>query len=292
MSVSVRHPGPMAAERVRVARSRAEPLSLRLAPGVPLDEAVAAAFARAGHEGGYLLISDAPVERLAYVIPAASPDEAHAAWYSAPRHLGGPGLIAEAGVVVGRHDGAPFLHCHGLWRAEGREPVMGHLLACGTRLSRAVTAAAWAFPDARFERLPDAETNFDLFTPRQTSAAPGAAALLMRVAPNEDLGDALARACREHGVERARVHGIGSIVGARFADGTELRSFATELLIRDGRVNLRADPPCRLDIAIVGMDGAHHEGRLASGCPVCVTAEIVAVPDGLGARPDPRGSAP
>ena len=280
MIASIRHPGPVAAERVRAARSRAEPLSLRLAAGVPLDRAVAAAFAEAGHDGGYLTLSDAAVERLAYVIPAASPDGAHAAWYSAPRNLAGPGGIEEAGVVVGRHAGAPFLHCHGLWRAEGGPPVMGHLLADGTRLARPATVAAWAFPDARFEREPDAETHFELFTPRQISAAPEGAALLVRIAPNEDLCDALVGACREHDVERACVHGIGSVIGARFADGTELRSYATELLIREGRLDLAADPPCRLDIAIVGMDGAHREGRLAPGRnPICVTAEIVIVPE-------------
>ncbi len=280
MIARIRHPGPAAAERVRVARSRAEPLSLRLAAGRPLDETVAAAFAQAGHDGGYLLLSDAAVERLAYVIPAASPDGAHAAWYSAPRKLDGPGRIEAAGVVVGRHRGAPFLHCHGLWRAEDGPLLMGHLLADGTRLARPATAAAWALPDARFERETDAETRFELFTPRPTSASPDGPALLMRIAPHEDLCEALVRTCREHGVERARVHGIGSVIGARFADGTELASHATELLIRDGRVDLAADPPCRLDIAVVGMDGAHREGRLSPGRnPVCVTAEIVVVRD-------------
>ena len=280
MIPSIRHPGPAAAERVRVAPSRAEPLSLRLAAGLPLDRAVAAAFAEAGHDGGYLLLSDAPVERLAYVVPAASPDGAHAAWYSAPRSLAGPGRIEEAGVVVGRHRGAPFLHCHGLWRADDGPPAMGHLLAEGTRLARPATVAAWGFPDARFEREPDAETNFELFTPRATSAARDGPALLMRIAPHEDLCDAVARTCRARGVERGRIHGIGSVIGARFADGTEMASYATELLIRDGRVDLAADPPCRLDIAIVGMDGAHREGRLAPRRnPVCVTAEIVVVPE-------------
>ena len=289
MIARIRHPGPVAAERVHVARSRAEPLSLRLAAGVPLDQAVAAAFAQAGHDGGYLTLSDAAVERLAYVIPAASTDGAHAAWYSAPRSLGGPGRIEAAGVVVGRHAGAPFLHCHGLWRAEGGPPVMGHLLADGTRLARAATVAARAFPDARFERLPDAETNFELFTPRQTSAAPEGAALLVRIAPNEDLCEALVRVCREHGIERGRIHGIGSVIGARFADGTELRSYATELLIREGRLDLAADPPCRLDIAIVGMDGAHREGRLVPGRnPVCVTAEIVVAPERAQGRAEAR----
>ena len=55
-------------------------------------------------------------------------------------------------------------------------------------------------------------------------------------------------------------------------------SYASELLIRDGRIEVGTSEP-RLDVSVVAMDGTIFEGRLVHGDnPVCVTFELVILP--------------
>lgn len=70
-----------------------------------------------------------------------------------------------------------------------------------------------------------------------------------------------------------RFEGIGSLVGTAFVDGREIDSYATEILILDGRLH---DDTLALEIAAVGFDGRGHTGRLATGRnAICVTAEVL-----------------
>ena len=75
------------------------------------------------------------------------------------------------------------------------------------------------------------------------------------------------------------MHGLGSIIGAHFADGRILDSFATELLITKGSVDLTdhtAD--VSLDITLVGFDGNFKSGVLKpQSNPVLITAEITMI---------------
>ena len=83
--------------------------------------------------------------------------------------------------------------------------------------------------------------------------------------------------CRDGGIGRASILGIGSLNGARFESGLEMESYASEFLITGGRLEETPDGArVRLDIAVVDMDGAIFHGRLVRGQnPVCVTAELV-----------------
>src|SRR5690606_25668520 len=92
------------------------------------------------------------------------------------------------------------------------------------------------------------------------------------IRPNEDVCLAIEAVCRENHVERAVVVGIGSLIGAKFGDGANVPSYATEVLVRDGRIEQTPDGPrCYLDIVVVGMDGAIAAGVAERGRnPVCI----------------------
>ena len=89
-----------------------------------------------------------------------------------------------------------------LWRS----PTPRRISSCSARLPRGTTA-------------------------RETSSR----AFALRLRPNQDFAGALETFCRERGISRARIHGgVGSTIGARFADGRSVEPFATELAITSG----------------------------------------------------------
>ena len=77
----------------------------------------------------------------------------------------------------------------------------------------------------------------------------------------------------------AKLHGgVGSTIGARFADGRIVEPFATELVIRSGVIAAGAGGAleAELDIALVDYTGGLAEGRLERGDnPVLMTMELV-----------------
>lgn len=252
--------------------------TLVLHGGLSVNEAVARAFAEARLDGGFLRLNGARISPLRYVIPAAS-DGLHAAWYSETFTPEGSIMIEEAGVIAGRRDGERFLHCHGIWRLADGSRRAGHLLPHDSIIDRNVSVEAFGVVGATFDAQEDAETAFKLFAPCVTSGRGGEGnrAILCAVRPNQDINLAIEALCREHGVGQAKVHGIGSLIGADFEEGTHVASYATEVLIRRGWVEPTADGPrCRLDIALVDMDGAISEGFLVRGQnPICVTFELL-----------------
>ncbi|TJW84584.1 MAG: DUF296 domain-containing protein, partial [Mesorhizobium sp.] len=94
---SIRHPGPIASERFAAMPCAAAPLTLRLKAGSSINEAVAQALADAGFGGGYIRLRNARVDPMCYVIPAASPDGTHAAWYSDTFAPEGITVVEDAG---------------------------------------------------------------------------------------------------------------------------------------------------------------------------------------------------
>jgi predicted DNA-binding protein with PD1-like motif len=186
--------------------------------------------------------------------------------------------IVRAAAIVGVRDGNPFLHCHGIWDTAGGRRA-GHMLAPMTTVAEATEVSGIGFREATFRAMPDPETNFTLFEPVQTGEA-GRGALLAKVRPNQDISLAVEEICSRHGITSANVHGIGSLNGVRFADGTEVPSYATEVLIRRGSVRtVDGRPQARLDIDVVDMDGGIFSGELVRGDnPVCVTFELVIEP--------------
>lgn len=280
---SVTHPGPKETERLPFAQSRGRAVTLALRGGQDLQSAIAAALSDVGLLSGWLELETVSVDALAYVIPDKAPTAETVAWYSQTHRLRAPGLIHHLGLVVGQADGGLFLHGHGSWSETDGAARFGHLLFAETMLAQDVIARGFLLDNACFERLPDAESNFSLFKPKSLSqpASNEADFALLRMLPNEDLALGLDAVCARLGWRQARVHGLGSLVGADFEDGRLLDSFATEFVIRDALAHGHGmtDPGQHSgpEIVIVGeAGGAGLRGRVTRGAnPVLVTAEIL-----------------
>jgi predicted DNA-binding protein with PD1-like motif len=215
-------------------------------------------------------------------MPAASRDGVHVAWYSDVIAPEGPVDLVECVASVGERDGKPFIHCHGRWRtADGMR--MGHMLAPNCRVVAPIAVTGIGFARATFRGMPDSETLFTLFEPVAVDETreSGVPALLVRVRPNVDICVAIESVCREHGIAGADVFGIGSLNEVHFADRTWMRSHATELLVRRGRVaTIETELRASLDIAVVDIGGNIAAGEILRGDnPVCVTFELAIVPD-------------
>lgn len=276
----IRQPGPPAQERAVVVEGRGRPLTLSLAAGLPLVEAVSRAFAIHGFTGGTVDVSGLSLAPFAYVMPALSTTPDHAAFYSERFEPDGITRLEAGAMTFGRRDGAPFFHCHALWQeADGRRNG-GHILPDGTVLAADAQVQAFGFAGGIFEANPDPETGFKLFGPVVDPAAggEGTRAFAVRLRPNQDFAGALEAFCRARGLASARIHGgVGSTIGAAFVGGPTIVPFATEVFltgatVRDGTGGLVADLPAGL----VDYTGGLAGGRLARGDnPVLMTFELI-----------------
>ncbi len=267
----LKHPGPRAADRRQAVRTRLKPLEATLAAGRTVMDEVGALFAAQDCKGGVLWLDGAACDPMRFVLPAYAQDDQHAAYYSETHAPEGPVTIGAATASVGWRDGAPFLHCHGQWQG-AFGAAMGHLLPFDSTLAADARVRGLGATDAWFEGLPDAETNFTLFA-AAGDPRPDGDGLVARLRPDEDVCEAIAALCAEHGLARARIHGLGSICIPAFADGRRVDCVATEVRIDDGRV---ADGRATIDVSLVDVDGGIHRGRLAPGLnPVGVTFELL-----------------
>jgi predicted DNA-binding protein with PD1-like motif len=279
---SIAQPGLPAPERIQWVEGRGRAFSFTLEAGLPLLEAARRGFAAEGFAGGTLNLRAGALGPFAYVMPALSKTGDNAAFYSDIFRPAGVSRLTTGAMTLGQRDGAPFFHCHALWReADGRRQG-GHILPEETVVAEPFEVDAFGLDDAVFTAEPDPETNFKLFGP-VASAAGGARAtsraFALRLRPNQDFAGALEAFCRQHGILRARLHGgVGSTIGARFTDGRSVVPFATELLIRSGTVAPGAGrtPEAELEVALVDYLGGLAEGRLVRGDnPVLMTMELV-----------------
>ncbi len=268
---TVVHPGPVRADRMDLVACDGSEIEVTLAAGIPLEDAVSDALAPLRLDSAWVEILEADVSTLRYVIPAEAPDRANVAWYSETKGFEA-GRIDQLGMIVGRHQGASFLHGHGTWSAKGRDQAMGHILAPQTVLASPAKVQGVGLRGARFDRRSDAETSFDLFHVDQIGSGEGDFAAL-HLLPNQDLSEGIETACNRLGWAAARVHGIGSINMPKFANGRQLNSLPTEFLIRDASAPVSEGP----DIIVVGTDPDDiQSGRLARGeNAILVTAELV-----------------
>jgi predicted DNA-binding protein with PD1-like motif len=276
----IHHPGPVSPERTADVAGVPVPLRFLLEPGHSVDAAIATGFAASDCIGGFVTLRGGRCEPFRFVIPAASPDAHHAAWYSDTFAPAGPVEITRACAIVGQRDGKPFVHCHGIWETtEGTR--MGHMLAPTTIVAEPIEVTGIGLTGATFKALPDPETNFTLFEPlrvaedRQEPAGPRV--LLAKVRPNEDISLAIEDICSSQGIGKANVHGIGSLNEVRFIDGRRVDAYATEILIHEGRVeSAHGRPRASLRIDVVDMEGQLFSGELVHGDnPVCITFELV-----------------
>ena len=282
MMRSIRQPGPPAPERIQRVEARGRAFSFTLEAGIPLLEAARRGFAAEGFTSGVLNIRRGALGPFAYVMPALSKTGGNAAFYSDTFRPAGITRLKLATLTLGERDGAPFFHCHGLWReADGRDNG-GHMLPEETIVAEPFEVQAFGIDGAVFKAEPDAETNFKLFGPvpkqargvRDTSAA-----FALRLRPNLDFAGSLEGFCRARGITHARIHGgVGSTIGARFTDGRVVEPFATELAVTTGTIMSGVDGALEatLDVALVDYTGGLAEGRLVRGDnPVLMTMELV-----------------
>jgi predicted DNA-binding protein with PD1-like motif len=262
------------------ARGRA--FSFTLEAGLPLLEATRRGFAGQGFSSGAVNMQGGALGPFAYVMPALSKTGANAAFYSDTFRPAGVARLQVGAMTLGMRDGAPFFHCHALWiEADGRAGG-GHILPEEAVVAEPFAVQAFGIDGAVFTAEPDPETNFKLFGP--VASAPAGAettsrAFALRLRPNQDLAGALEAFCRERGIARAKLHGgVGSTIGARFADGRIVEPFATELAVSSGVIASGAGGAleAELDIALVDYTGGLAEGRLKRGDnPVLMTMELV-----------------
>jgi predicted DNA-binding protein with PD1-like motif len=285
-------PGPPASERIQWAEARGRAFSFTLEAGLPLLEAARRGFAAGGFSAGVLRWTGGALGPFGYVMPALSKTPDHAAFYSDAFRPAGITRLKLAAMTVGERDGAPFFHCHALWRQADGRAGGGHILPEETVVAEPFAVEAFGIDGAAFAAEPDPETNFKLFGPI-VSAACGtettSRAFALRLRPNQDFAGALEGFCRERGIVSARLHGgVGSTIGARFADGRIVEPFATELAVSSGVIvsGVSGALEAELDIALVDYEGGIAEGRLLRGDnPVLMTMELVLEVLGEQARP-------
>ncbi|MGE4371994.1 MAG: DUF296 domain-containing protein [Xanthobacter sp.] len=271
------HPGPAAPDRIQTLRTGLVPVRGQLQMGETLTDGLHRLFQAAGCRGGLARLEGGACAPFHFVGPAFSTDAEHAAWYSETRTPPGGASIVAASAVVGWRDGQAFVHCHGLWEAEGDLPPMGHMLTSECVVSAPITVTGFGSPTASFECQPDAETNFMLYTPTGTPHPDESAGfgLLLRIRPHEDFSRAIETACAAHGIAHADIIGLGSIIRPDFEDAPRITCPITEVMVEKGVVE---QGHAHIRMTAVDVHGTVRTGMLRSGGnPVCVTAELLLV---------------
>jgi predicted DNA-binding protein with PD1-like motif len=278
----VEQPGPPVRERIQWVEARGRAFTFTLEAGLSLLEAARRGFAAFGFAGGTLNVKRGALGPFAYVMPALSKTGDNAAFYSDTFRPDGVTQLKLATMTLGVSDGAPFFHCHGLWReADGRESG-GHMLPEETFVAEPFEVEAFGIVGATFTTQPDPETNFRLFGPVASEARGVDAisrAFALRLRPNQDFAGSLEGFCRARGITHAKIHGgVGSTIGARFTGGRVTEPFATELAVTSGVIMSGVDGALEatLDVAMVDYTGGIAQGRLIRGDnPVLMTMELV-----------------
>jgi predicted DNA-binding protein with PD1-like motif len=279
-------PGPAPRERIQWVEASGRRVAFDLDPGGRLLDRVRERFAAEGFSSGVLGLEGGALGPFAYVMPALSETARNAAFYSETFRPPGTSRIRTGALTFGLRDGAPFFHCHALWTDEDGFVHGGHVLPEETMIAEPIRARGIGLSGASFVAEPDPETNFTLFgpVPQPIEAVPADRRVFaLRLRPNQDLAFALESFCRERGISGATLHGgVGSIIGARFADGRRVDPFATEMAIRSGRIGPGDDGPliAAIEAALVDFTGAVAQGRLLRGDnPILMTLEAVLEPD-------------
>ncbi|CAN7309031.1 DUF296 domain-containing protein [Bosea sp. LjRoot90] len=278
----IEQPGPAEPERIQWAEGHGRKLMLELKPGLLLD-AIAEAFAAHGFSSGVLrLPAGLALAPFAYVMPALSATPEHAAFYSETFRPDGVTRIEAGALTFGERDDVPFFHGHALWREADGTHNGGHILPDQSFLAEPITVDAVGLDGAGFVAGHDPETNFKLFMPAvqpSAGAEAGGRFFVLRLRPNRDVFTALEAFCAERGIVHAVIHGgVGSTIGARFADDRVIEPFATEIAITAGHVapGEGGKPEAALAIALVDYTGGMAQGALKRGeNPVLMTLELV-----------------
>ena len=276
----IAQPGPAPQERIESAVGRLQVLDFTLEPGLTLNAAITGPLVTAGLGAAQVELSGGAFGPFTYVMPAASSDAAHAAWYSAPFTPAGETRLDRGNVTFGRKEGAPFIHCHAFWTEPDGSRHGGHVMPHETVVAAPIRARAYGAAEVETTADFDPETNFPLFTPhaRIAPAEGGPRVAFARIRPNVDIDEAVEALCRRHGFTGGRLRGgVGSLIGARFTDAPAVDDYATEVFVTSGLVapDASGTPTAQIHIALVSLAGTMAEGRLVRGDnPVLITFEL------------------
>lgn len=267
---SLRQPGPAHPSRIDCFGGEIKPVEFVVQQGLTLNDAITSPLIKAGFQCATVTFNHMRCDPFRYVMPGPADNETHVAYFTAPRAPEGTTTIEQGNATFGWEGGKPFIHCHAAWREPDGGRRGGHILPHETIISASCEARAWGFRDIRMDAEPDPETNFTLFQPSGTTTGRDVVA---RVKPNEDILTALETIARMRGIQDAVVRGsLGSLIGARFADGARVDDDATEVLVREGHIR---GGKAVLDLLVVDMRGAVHQGWLERGAnPVCITFDL------------------
>ncbi|MFG1335010.1 PPC domain-containing DNA-binding protein [Xanthobacter autotrophicus] len=276
----IAQPGPAPQERIESAVGLLQVLDFTLEPGLTLNAAITGPLVAAGMGAAQVEISGGSFGPFTYVMPAASSDSTHAAWYSAPFAPAGETRLDRGNVTFGRKESTPFIHCHAFWTEPDGSRHGGHIMPHETVVAAPIRARAYGAAEVETTADFDAETNFPLFTPhaRIAPAEGGPRIAFARVRPNVEIGAAVEELCRRHGFAGGRLRGgVGSLIGARFTDAPPVDDYATEVFVTSGTVALDASGAltAQIDLALVSLTGTMTQGRLVRGAnPVLITFEL------------------
>lgn len=283
MSAQLRHlhhPGLALEPRVDMVAGHGDVFSITLAAGATLHDAIARGLGERGIESASLSFAEAILDPLVYYLPAVVEGPYLRFWYSDGQKPEGGGRLELAHASFGRRDGAPFVHCHGIWLERDGLWHGGHVVPTESVLAGPVEARVAVLPGAAILSELDPETDYQLFhpVPGGELGTTGPRLAYARVKPNADLTEAVEAACRQLGYRSAAVRGLGSLIGARFTDGSLIEDQGSEILITRGHVSPGPDgqPSATLDICFSGFSGLASRGRLLRGeNPVCITFELL-----------------
>jgi predicted DNA-binding protein with PD1-like motif len=277
----LQQPGPVHPRRIESFAVTARYLTFPLRCGASLLEAATGPLVEAGWRGGTLTFSGGAFAPFRYVKPGPPDNASHVAYFSAPSAPAGITRIEQANATFGWHEGKPFLHCHAAWIEGDGARRGGHILPGEAIVAESAMVEAWGFAEIAIETSHDPETNFTLLQPSGLSH-PDGSAVVARIRPNEDIITAVETVARLHHMPDATVCGsLGSLIGARFTDGTIVQDNATEVLVRAGRVT---GGVAKIDLLAVDGQGHVHEGLLERGAnPACITFDLMLVGDRIRA---------
>src|SRR6201995_2079637 len=155
---SIKQPGPPAEERIQWVEVRGRAFSFTLEAGLPLLEAARRGLAAEGFSSGTLNIKGGALGPFGYVMPALSKTGENAAFYSDTFRPAGITQLKLATLTLGERDGAPFFHCHGLWREADGRMSGGHMLPDETFVAKPFEVQAFGIDGAAFTAEIDSET--------------------------------------------------------------------------------------------------------------------------------------
>ena len=274
------HPGPAAPERITAVPVSVETFAVRAGgDGRSLQEIIAAEMRRLGFASGTGRFRPGPFTRVRFTTGGPARD-GKAANYTFIRDIGAA-LCGDGVFTFGRHGetGEPFVHCHATITADALEGRQGgHVFPADCIPDAPLDLVLQGMTGARLVQQPDAETLHSAFEVIAEDPPGEPDGLFVRIRPNEDLVEALARAARSHGLSDAEIlPSIGSLNAPRMtgAGGSRLAPgrLGMEIIRLSGRI-AGGKPSVMMDV--VDEAGRIHSGAAVAGlCPVCVTAEIL-----------------